>query len=196
MPKVNKKTYQLKISLLDTKPPIWRRFLSDSSVTLSDFHEAVQIIMGWTNSHLHMFRASGKDYGMPDPDPEYGDEEMLDDSKFKLSRLLKKENDSIIYEYDFGDGWEHKITLEKILPFDSKTALPVCLEGKGACPPEDVGGTGGFYNFLDAMSDQDHPEHEEFKEWVGGEFDPEKFDIEAVNDWLSGDIRDYYSSLY
>ena len=91
----------------------------------------------------------------------------------------------MVYEYDFGDSWEHNIRLEKILPFDPDAVLPLCLKAKGACPPEDVGGIWGYSNFMEALSDPDHPEHTEYKEWVGGGFDPAAYDIKEVNEMLS-----------
>lgn len=182
MPKVLRKTYQLKISLKGAKPPIWRRFLIENFVALPKLHRAIQIVMGWTDSHLHQFTAGGRFYGMPDPN--FDSPDFLDEQEFKLNQLLRNENDSINYEYDFGDGWEHKITLEKILPFDPETALPLCIKAKGACPPEDVGGIWGYYNFLEALNDPDHPEHEDYKEWIGGDFDPDAYDIKEVNQLL------------
>lgn len=139
--------------------------------------------MGWTDSHLHQFVAGGQCYGIPDP--EFGFSEALDESQFKLSHLLKDEKDSIIYEYDFGDGWEHKITLEKMLPFDSKVALPLCIKANRACPPEDIGGVWGYQDFLEALNDDTHSEHETYKEWVGNNFDPAAYDIKEVNEALS-----------
>jgi len=174
-----RKTYQLKISLKDAKPPIWRRFLVDSSVTLPNFHEAIQIVMGWTDSHMHQFIAENRYYGVPDPD--FGFAEILDENKYRLNQLLKKEKESINYEYDFGDGRVHKLTLEKILPFDHRVPLPLCIKAKGACPPEDVGGVWGYYDFLETLDDPDHPEHEEYKEWVGEDFDPAAYDIKEAN---------------
>jgi hypothetical protein len=182
MARALRKTYQLKISLKGAKPPIWRRLLIADSVSLPQLHRAIQVAMGWTDSHLHQFIVEGECYGMPDPDLD--ELEMLDETRVKLGQIMKREKDSIIYEYDFGDGWEHKITLEKILPFDPKVSLPQCVKGKGACPPEDVGGIWGYAEFLKAIADPSHPEHEEFKEWVGGDFDPQLFDIEEVNGML------------
>jgi hypothetical protein len=173
------KTYQLKISLQGAKPPIWRRLLIADSVSLPMLHQTIQIAMGWTDSHLHQFVVDGECYGAPDPD--FGDMEMLDERRYKLSQIMKVEKDSIIYEYDFGDSWQHKITLEKILPFDREAVLPKCIKAKGACPPEDVGGIFGYSEFLDALSDPSHPEHEEYMEWVGGELDPQSCDIEDIN---------------
>lgn len=182
MAKALGKMYQLKISLRDSKPPIWRRFLIEDSVTLPKFHMAIQIIMGWTNSHLHQFIAAGRCYGMTDPDFDFS--EVLDETKYRLNQLLKKEKGSIIYEYDFGDSWEHKISLENIFPLDPEVTLPSCVKAKGACPPEDVGGIWGYYNFLDVLNDQNHPEHEDYKEWIGDDFDPDAYDIKEVNELL------------
>ncbi len=178
-----RKIYQLKVSLKGAKPPIWRRFLIDSAVTLPLFHDALQIIMGWTDSHLHQFIVGNRCYGVPDPEWDFV--EINDEEKVKLNQLLRKEEDSIIYEYDFGDGWEHKITLEKVLPFDHDAVLPLCIKARGACPPEDIGGIWGYYNFLDALNNSNHPEHEEFREWVGVEFDSAAYDMDEVNQLLS-----------
>ena len=170
--------YQIKISLIGAKPPIWRTVLVPSSIGLAAFHEVIQTTMGWTDTHLHQFIANNVIYGIPDDD--FG-LEMEDEAKYKLSHLLVKEKDTITYEYDFGDSWEHKILLEKILPFDTKTTLPVCIKGKRACPPEDCGGIWGYEDLLEAISDAKHPEHADMLQWLGGEFDPEEFDLEQIN---------------
>jgi hypothetical protein len=178
-----RKTYQLKISLKGAKPPIWRRLLIADSVSLPQLHQAIQIAMGWTDSHLHQFVVGRERYGVPDQD--FDDMDTVDERRVKLAQIMTGEKDSILYEYDFGDGWEHKITLEKILPFDPKAVLPRCVTGKGACPPEDVGGIWGYAEFLKAIGDPSHPEHESYVEWVGGEFDPQLFDIDEKNALLS-----------
>ena len=177
--------YQIKISLIGAKPPIWRTVLVPSNIDLETFHDVIQLAMGWTDSHLHQFIANKVFYGIPDDDFEL---EMEDESKYKLSQLLTKEKDTLIYEYDFGDSWEHKILLEKILPYDSKTVLPVCIKGKRACPPEDCGGIWGYEELLETISDPKHPDHEDMLEWLGGEFDPEEFDLEEINE----DLAEYW----
>lgn len=186
--KTVKTTYQLKITLINSKPPIWRRVLVPSSYHLGLVHKVIQIAMGWTNSHLHQFVANQTFYSPP----EYGDMDMDMDSKnetkYKLSQLLKKEKDKLVYEYDFGDGWSHKIELEKILPYDYKAALPFCVTGKRACPPEDCGGVWGYEDLIKAITDPNDPEHEDMLEWLGGEFDPEFFDIEEVNEILEDEF--------
>ena len=173
-----KSIYQIKISLIGVKPPIWRTVLVYSDIGLGAFHDVIQVAMGWTNSHLHQFIANQGFYGIPDDDFEL---EMEDETKYKLSQLLKKEKDTITYEYDFGDSWEHKILLEKILPFDTKIALPVCIKGKRACPPEDCGGIWGYEELLKTISDLKHPDREDMLEWLGGEFYSEEFDLEEIN---------------
>ena len=177
--------YQIKISLIGSKPPIWRTVLVASNIDLETFHDVIQLAMGWTDSHLHQFIANKVFYGIPEDDFEL---EMEDETKYKLSQLLQKEKESIIYEYDFGDSWEHKILLEKILPFDSKTTLPACIKGKRACPPEDCGGIWGYEELLETISNPKHPDHEDMLEWLGGEFDPEEFDLEAINE----DLAEYW----
>ena len=176
--------YQIKISLIGAKPPIWRTVLVASDLGLGDFHDVIQVAMGWTDSHLHQFMDNKKSYGIPDDDFEL---EMEDEADYKLSQLLKKEKDTLTYEYDFGDSWEHKILLEKILPYDSSTFLPVCIKGKRACPPEDCGGIWGYEELLEIISDPKHAEHEDMLEWLGGEFDPDEFDLEEIN----GDLAEY-----
>ena len=180
-----KHIYQIKITLIGAKPPIWRTILVPGNLSLGAFHEVIQVAMGWTDSHLHQFIANNVFYGITDDDFEM---EMEDETKYKLSQLLEKEKESFIYEYDFGDSWEHKILLEKILPFDNKLVLPVCIKGKRACPPEDCGGIWGYEELLQAIADPKHPEHEDMLEWLGGEFDPEEFDLEEINE----DLTEYF----
>ncbi len=178
----NKTVYQLKVSLQDTKPLIWRKFLVESDIKLPELNDILQVCMGWSNSHLHQFITRDKTYyGVPDPDFE---NDMLDETKIRLDSLLAMEKDLIIYEYDFGDSWEHKIELVKILPIKAGITLPFCIAGKNACPPEDVGGIPGFYNFVEIMKSPSHPEHEEMLEWYGRKFDPSEFDIDEINGML------------
>lgn len=156
-----------------------------SDLSLGQFHTVLQISMGWTDSHLHQFISDGVFYGMSDDELDFEMEETEDENKYKISQLLRKEKDSIVYEYDFGDGWEHKVTLEKILPYDSKMELPKCIKGKRACPPEDCGGIWGYYHLLEVISDSENPEHEEMLGWLGGGFDPEALDLEEINAMLA-----------
>jgi len=167
--------YQLKITLKYIRPPIWRRIEVPADITLDELHLILQAVMGWTNSHLHQFKVGKTYYGAPSID-EFSDLNLKDESKAHLHKILSKPRQKLIYEYDFGDGWEHEILLEKIHPRDSTVGYPRCLGGARACPPEDCGGVHGYANFLAAISDPKHKEHDEYLDWIGDEFDPEKFD--------------------
>lgn len=173
--------YQLKVTLKSLRPPIWRRFLIASNTKLDEVHHVLQIVMGWTNSHLHEFEKDFERYG--EPDDEFPSDTQ-DECKFRLDKIMKREKEKMIYTYDFGDGWEHEVLLEKILPFERGLTLPVCIKGKRACPPEDVGGVVGYAMFLDAVTDPAHPEHDEMRDWVGEDFDSERFDLDEVNGLL------------
>ena len=182
---MTKKTYQIQIALKGSRPKIWRRILVPSDLLLSDFHKVIQTTMGWTNSHLHQFIKNRTFYARRMPD-DYTWEEMnnVDYKKLKISDLLKKEKEKIVYEYDFGDGWEHEIILEKILPIDEEKKYPVCLTGKNNCPPEDCGGIWGYSDLLEILKHPDHEEYEEYSEWLGEDFDPKYFDKDKINKML------------
>ena len=171
-------TYQLKVTLWGSNPPIWRRFLVPSDITLKHLHHALQMVMGWSDSHMHQFSAGGVFYGTPNH--EFG-AQTVSESKTKLDKVLRNPNDRIAYEYDFGDSWEHEIELEQILPHTRGARYPWILAGERACPPDDVGGIPGYYHFLEALADPKHPEHEDIVDWIGGKFDPDKFDVKKVN---------------
>lgn len=177
--------YQIKVTLKGIRPPIWRRILVASNITLDDFHEIVQATMGWMGGHLHLFTASDEQYSHApfyDSDPSFLDElGAKDSSRVRLNRLVTGEGYKMLYEYDFGDGWEHEILIEKILPMIPNAKLPICIKGKRACPPEDIGGIWGYAEFLEAIKDPDHPEHETHTEWIGYDFNPDHFDKDAVN---------------
>ncbi|MFP4144197.1 MAG: plasmid pRiA4b ORF-3 family protein [Phycisphaeraceae bacterium] len=209
--------YQIRVDLRDTKPPIWRRLLVPGEITLGQLHEIIQIAMDWTNSHLHQFRlkdkalkdltalgrlaeeerwdelrtaASGERLFAPREDP-FGDPLDLDgedEDAVTLAELHPQGRRKLIYEYDFGDGWEHLIKVEKVLaPDDLKPGVepPACLTGRLAAPPEDCGGVWGYYELLDALDDPDHPEHDDLRGWMGLEeeedLDPDTFDLEEIN---------------
>lgn len=175
--------YQIKVTLDDSKPPIWRRFLVADTATLSQLHTILQIVMGWEGYHLHMFDINGQIYGDPEDD-ETGLMETKNEARFKLNRLVGREGFKFRYEYDFGDGWSHNLLVEKILPAEEEALYPLCIKGKRACPPEDVGGVWGYDDFLEAIANPNHPERKEMLEWIGADFDPEFFDMDDVNERL------------
>lgn len=174
--------YQLKVTLAESDPPIWRRFQVAGDISLAKLHQVLQIVMGWENSHLHQFIVDGTAYG--EPDPALGELELRDERKARLYQVVPTVESGFIYEYDFGDSWQHEIQVEQIAPVEPGTRYPVCLAGERACPPEDCGGIWGYANLLEAIEDPDHPEHEDLMDWLGGDFDPEVFDQEEINNRL------------
>jgi hypothetical protein len=179
--------YHLEIVLNGTQPPIRRRLQVPANANLGWLHAVIQVAMGWTNSHLHQFRAGGACYSDTRHNfAEYeGDPEILEARQFTLQQIAPREKDSFGYEYDFGDSWEHTLTVVKILPpapADAKIA--VCLDGARACPPEDCGGVWGYENLLKILKNRKHPEHKTMKEWLGRPLDPEAFDLAKTNHWL------------
>ena len=180
--KAPQEIYQIKVTLLGMTPPIWRRLLVPAEITLERLHHVLQVAMGWEDCHLHDFRIGSKRFGEPDPDdrlmglPSTGNERTA-----RLSSVLSRIGAKATYTYDFGDGWEHGILVEKVLPREPGLSYPACVGGKRHGPPEDCGGIPGYYNLLEAIRDPDHDEHEETLEWIGGDFDPEAFSVDHVN---------------
>ena len=182
--------YQFKITLLDIEPPIWRRIQVPDG-TLDELHSHIQTAMGWTNSHLHQFEIRGRRYGDPELlEDDWGENDFVDSSKIRLSRLLEKKRRSFrfFYEYDFGDGWRHEIVYEGTQLTEPRVRFPRCVEGARACPPEDVGGPWGYGSCLEAIANPMHERHRELREWIGGRFDPEAFDPAAATKRMRGGL--------
>ncbi len=180
---MTKKIFQIQIALKGFKPKIWRRILVPSDVLLSDFHMIIQTAMGWGNAHLHQFIKNDTYYSERMPDDDFWDEmDNVDYEKIRISDLLNSEKEKIVYEYDFGDGWMHDIILEKILPMEKHSQLPICLTGKGNCPPEDCGGIWGYADMLEVLKDPKHEEYKSYIEWLGEEFDPVYLDVNEINE--------------
>jgi Plasmid pRiA4b ORF-3-like protein len=173
--------YQLKITLRWSKPAIWRRVLVRADMKLDKLHNVIQWAMPWTNSHLHQFIVGETYYGMSNPEFADMGPEMLNEKRYKLSDLAPAAKSKFIYEYDFGDGWEHLVVVEKVLPPDTSFKHPVCLAGANACPPEDCGGIHGYYRLLEVLANPKHPEHKELKGWLGIKWDAEWFDLDEIN---------------
>jgi hypothetical protein len=173
--------YQFKVTLNESDPPIWRP-IQVPDCTLGELHDVLQVVMGWEDCHLHQFVVRGESYGPLDLEDALWDMEKHDEEEMSLSKIVKMGRKTrITYEYDFGDSWQHEIVLEKTLEPEPKLKYPRCIEGERACPPEDCGEVWGYAEFLEAIADPKHKSHEEMLEWIGGEFDPEKFDLDAVN---------------
>lgn len=173
---------RLRIELKHTSPAIWRIVLVPDTITLVQLHKVIQEAMGWWDCHLHEFDIAGMRYGTIDPEWDE-DPELISEARKKLLKVLygkKKFN----YLYDFGDCWLHEVTVEDLLPLTKPQRYATCLFGENQCPPEDVGGVYGYYDFLEALSDPSHEDHESVIEWCGGNFDPEGFNLEATNEQL------------
>ena len=174
------KIYELHVELENIEPPIWRQLLVPASITLPKLHDLLQLAMGWTNSHLHSFTIGNKTFGMTGVD---GSEEldMLDERKQTLEGVLGQSARELVYEYDFGDSWRHRIAVRPLAQPNTDWRYPLCTGGARAAPPEDVGGAPGYEEFLAAIKDPTHEEHDSMLTWIGGAFDPEGFDLNAIN---------------
>ncbi|MSU48385.1 MAG: plasmid pRiA4b ORF-3 family protein [Opitutus sp.] len=182
----NAPLYQLKVVLLGSEPPVWRRLHVSGDARLDWLHAVLQVAMGWTNSHLHQFNVGGTCYS--DTRPHFAESEndpkILEERKFTLRQIAPRAQDAFRYEYDFGDSWEHEITVEKILPHSAPASPAHCLEGARACPPENCGGVHGYDDLLKILKNREHPEHKSMKAWLGRPFDAATFDVENTNLWL------------
>jgi hypothetical protein len=177
--------FQFKITLLDLKPPIWRR-IQIRDCTLDALHDVLQVVMGWNNCHLHRFDFNGQAFGDPDLfEEDFLEFDMRDSRKTMLSQIVPKDGKRcrFIYEYDFGDDWRHEIVFEGNPDVQPGVIYPTCLEGERRCPPEDVGGTGGYEEYLEALADPSHENHKDFLQWRG-KFDPALFDLNQVQQQL------------
>jgi hypothetical protein len=168
---------QLRVQLNDVNPVIWRRLLVPGSVRLAKLADMLIAAMGWQNSHLHAFRVGEARYGMHADD---WPEDEIDEKTVTVLQALRDEQ-PFVFDYDFGDSWEHEVVIEDLSWSHLGLKYAVCLDGANACPPEDVGGGGGYEHFLAAIADPDHDEHESFLEWVGGSFDPTDFCLADAN---------------
>jgi hypothetical protein len=181
------KIYQIKVTLKYSRPPIWRRIQVAGETTFHELHDILQRVMGWDDSHLHEFIIGDRTYGGSDYEAGSAPKRRAS-GNLALVEVVHREKSKFIYEYDFGDSWQHVLLVEKILPPEEGVRYPRCLAGRGACPPEDCGGMYGYYTKLEALRDAEHPEHEEIIDWMGEDFDPDAFDLEDINarlEWLS-----------
>ncbi|MFH1331156.1 MAG: plasmid pRiA4b ORF-3 family protein [Actinomycetota bacterium] len=170
--------HQLKFTLRNVKPAVWRRIVVRSEVTLGELSSLMESAMGWLGGHLHLFDVDGTRYGTPDPDWGMDD---LDEDRFRLGEVLPAVGAKMRWDYDFGDCWEHDVVVEAISPAEAGVRYPRCLAGRRACPPEDCGGSWGYAELLQALADPGNPDHAELREWAPPGFDPTRFDpVEAT----------------
>lgn len=171
---------QIKVTLRDSHPPIWRGIQVRSDITLARLHRILQCVMGWEDAHLHLFVIRGQRYGLPD-EGDISSRQTQDERNYKLGEVVANVPGRFAYEYDFGDNWQHILEIERLFAIEEGIHYPRCLAGARACPPEDVGGIPGYKEFLEAIKDPKHPEHEDYLGWIGNNFDPEAFDIDVIN---------------
>ncbi len=171
--------YQLKVTLKGVKPAIWRRVVVRSDLTLLKLHTILQRTMGWMGGHLHQFRADGLTWGTNSFE-SFGPP-VISERRATVEDALSGVGARFTYDYDYGDGWQHTVVVEKVLDPASGQKYPVCLAGQRRCPPEDCGGPPGYDRLLSVLANPSHPEHAEMKAWAGSFFDPEAFDLDAVN---------------
>jgi len=176
--------YELKVTLEGTDPPIWRRFRVPCQITLADLHLVLQATMGWGNDHLYEFEVGKRRIGESSRD---GDNRREDADRVRLRDVANRKGARLAYVYDFGDDWQHELIVEDTACSGAEAGKAVCISGERACPPEDCGGVWGYAELLDALYDPANPDLEERVEWleqVHGAFDPEHFDLDAINLWL------------
>lgn len=183
--------YQVKVTLQNIEPPIWRRLLIPADLFLHDFHKVLQTAMGWENQHLHLFLKGKRMYGIAD-DEWSNDKGFQDYTPVRVNDLLRKPGDEMVYQYDLGDNWRHSIELEEITKPEPLEYYPMCTEGARECPPEDCGGPYGYQDMLAAVNNPSDPQHQFYKEMYPEGLDPEFFDKEEVNDFL---LEDDYGCL-
>ncbi len=176
--------YQLKVTLRDSQPAIWRRLRVPSGITLHRLHLILQAVMGWSNDHLYRFEIGTREYAEPHPDNEFYELPFRNSKRTKLQQVATKKGITFLYEYDFGDSWIHELVVEEILEREPGKPNLACLAGERACPPEDCGGIWGYDHLLEAIRDPADKGHEEMKEWLGDDFDPEHFDLGRINSEL------------
>jgi Plasmid pRiA4b ORF-3-like protein len=192
MPWVRPTAVQLPVTLLDIEPAIWRQLVVPWNFHLGQLHQVIQAAFGWWDSHLHEFTIGGLRYGDPEqvgePDLE-DDARAFDEIAVRLHDFGRAPDRTFLYVYDFGDNWQHRITLERPIAIDPAPRTASCIAGARARPPEDVGCTRGYERFLEIIADPDHPEHRETLTWCGGRFDPEAFDLDRTNRHVTAALR-------
>ena len=177
---------QLKIKLQGSrKPPIWRQVLVPDDIDFQQLHAIIQGVMGWDNSHLHQFTDGSGNVNIGIPfDDDFS--EIQDGRTVKINQYLSKKGDALLYEYDFGDDWEHLIEVQKVMAKEAGQKYPQLVQGKGACPPEDCGGIWGYYLLVEAINDPAHESHEDMIEWMGVEtWNVHEFDLPAAQQRLA-----------
>lgn len=181
-----KQIFQFRLLLTVVRPMVWRRIQVPADYTLARLHKVIQAVMDWQDYHLHEFTVKGRAYGEPEQDEE---NRLLDERTLRLRDIGLRIGDRFEYVYDFGDNWQHVLELEDTMPLTVEAVYPLCVGGENTTPPEDVGGVSGYEEFLEALSDPQHEEHEDVKRWVGRSFNPADFSLAETNERLRKRLR-------
>ena len=184
MPHMIEPVARIRFELQDLEPKIWRRVDVPLSSTLAALHDIVQVSFHWQDYHLYEFVAGERVYGVPSDEDEFYDRKVYKAAAIRLKTLVERGVDRFLYVYDFGDDWRHDVIVEEVRDGGEDTEYPAFVDGARRCPPEDVGGTDGFMEFLEAVLDASHEEHDRMIEWYGGPFDPEDIDEQRVRSVL------------
>lgn len=179
--------YQIKVTLRDSKPSIWRRILVSSNANLGTLHQILQAIMEWNDYHLHAFTVGKTTYS----DPAF-EMDASDEKRTKLNQIVTGPKFKFTYEYDFGDSWRLELVVEKVLPFDRDQPLPRVIAAERASPLEDSGGVGGYARLVEILKNPEHQEYADMVDWILGyeepeeefQFDAEAYDLDAINKQL------------
>jgi len=175
---------QLKVSLIDSEPLIWREIHVSKETTFFELHHIIQIIMGWKNYHMFEFNLEGYRVGEVFEDERtegYGNDQIIESRTVAIKDLITQQKETFKYVYDYGDDWEHKIQVENFLEEDTTLKFPICIDGRMNCPPDDSGGLHNFYESMEILKDKKHPEYKEISKWFGKSYDMKKFDKEKIN---------------
>ncbi|WP_412509645.1 plasmid pRiA4b ORF-3 family protein [Roseovarius sp. SYSU LYC5161] len=167
---------RVRIELEETDPLVWRELDVPLSTTLAAMHDIIQVVMDWWDYHLYEFEIAGRIYGVPSPDDEIYERKVYQARALRLGTVLERGVREFLYVYDFGDNWQHRITVGEVRQGDAGVEYPRFIAGARRAPPEDVGSTSGFEEFLEAIADPEHEDHERMLEWYGKPFDPEDID--------------------
>jgi hypothetical protein len=182
---VSLQAYQLYVEIEDVSPKVWRRFLVPTTIGLSLLHVTLLWGTGWQGGHVHEFVFGDDNYGAKESGLDFPN--VMDEEKVTLRQALGTRK-TFVYVYDFGDNWRHKVKVEKVVELDAPISHGVCIGGENACPPEDVGGAPGYEEFLEALADPDHYEHQHLKDWIGASFNPAAFDVAEANQRLIPEV--------
>jgi hypothetical protein len=180
--------FQLKVTLQEVEPAVWRRIQVWEETTLSQLHVILQIVMRWEDYHLHEFTIGSRLYSVPDPDDDIYERKVIDESRERLCDVVPRVGTPFLYLYDFGDNWRHDLLLEAIILPEPEAQYPRCVAGERSTPPEDVGGIMGYEGYREAIANPRHKEHKSMLLWRGP-FDPESFSTEVVNHKLRKRFR-------